>query len=305
MGILELGAKFCAKKLDEMDRTQRYPIAVPPPEIVLHTDLPYRSGGDPAHRLDLCYPAKGGAFPLVIDIHGGGLIYGTKALNRDYTLRLAEQGFAVASIDYRLVPQTRFDGQIRDLLAGLCWLRAHYADFPLQDGAVFLTGDSAGALLAVYTALVEGSVRMQRQFQAEPSGLPLLGLGLSFGMYFTRHRDFAGKLQPLFFGKGYRNRDFYAAMEPERLPELENLPPCYLVTSDDCSLKPHSTAFEQLLSQRGVRHEFHCWPKNPAKELPHIFNVAHPDWPESRRTLEETAFFFRALLPMPAQAQTE
>ena len=40
MGILEYGAKFCAKKLDEMDRTQRYPIAVPSPEIVLHTDLP-------------------------------------------------------------------------------------------------------------------------------------------------------------------------------------------------------------------------------------------------------------------------
>ena len=37
MGILEYGAKFCAKKLDEMDRTQRYPIAVPSPEIVLHT----------------------------------------------------------------------------------------------------------------------------------------------------------------------------------------------------------------------------------------------------------------------------
>lgn len=47
MGILEYGAKFCAKKLDEMDRTQRYPIAVPSPEIVLHTDLPYCSGGDP------------------------------------------------------------------------------------------------------------------------------------------------------------------------------------------------------------------------------------------------------------------
>ena len=109
MGILEYGAKFCAKKLDEMDRTQRYPIAVPSPEIVLHTDLPYCSGGDPAHRLDLCYPAKGGDFPLVIDIHGGGLIYGTKALNRDFTLHLAEQGFAVASLDYRLVPQTRFD----------------------------------------------------------------------------------------------------------------------------------------------------------------------------------------------------
>ena len=44
MGILEYGAKFCAKKLDEMDRTQRYPIAVPSPEIVLHTDLPYPRG---------------------------------------------------------------------------------------------------------------------------------------------------------------------------------------------------------------------------------------------------------------------
>ena len=140
MGILEYGAKFCAKKLDEMDRTQRYPIAVPSPEIVLHTDLPYCSGGDPAHRLDLCYPAKGGDFPLVIDIHGGGLIYGTKALNRDFTLHLAEQGFAVASLDYRLVPQTRFDGQIRDLFAGFRWLSEHLNDHPIQKDAVFFDG---------------------------------------------------------------------------------------------------------------------------------------------------------------------
>ena len=295
MGILEYGAKFCAKKLDEMDRTQRYPIAVPSPEIVLHTDLPYCSGGDPAHRLDLCYPAKGGDFPLVIDIHGGGLIYGTKALNRDFTLHLAEQGFAVASLDYRLVPQTRFDGQIRDLFAGFRWLSEHLDDHPIQKDAVFLTGDSAGALLAVYAALIEQSSRLQRQFQVEPSGLPLLGLGLSFGMYFTRHRDFAGKLQPLFFGKDYRSRDFYPSMEPERLPELEILPPCYLVTSDDCALKPHSTAFEQLLRQHGVQHTFRCWPKNAEKELPHIFNVAHPDWPESRETMQERANFFRVL----------
>lgn len=62
MGILEYGAKFCAKKLDEMDRTQRYPIAVPSPEIVLHTDLPYCSGGGPAHRLDLAIPQRAEIF---------------------------------------------------------------------------------------------------------------------------------------------------------------------------------------------------------------------------------------------------
>ncbi len=141
----------------------------------------------------------------------------------------------------------------------------------------------------------EQSSRLQRQFQVEPSGLPLLGLGLSFGMYFTRHRDFAGKLQPLFFGKDYRSRDFYPSMEPERLPELEILPPCYMVTSDDCALKPHSTAFEQLLRQHGVQHTFCCSPKNAEKELPHIFNVAHPDWPESRETMQAMANFFRVL----------
>lgn len=296
MGILEYGARFCAKKLDEMDRTQRYPIAVPSPEIVLHTDLPYCSGGDPAHRLDLCYPAKGKDFPLVIDIHGGGLIYGTKALNRDFTLHLAEQGFAVASLDYRLVPQTRFDGQIQDLFAGFHWLNDHPSDASIRKDAVFLTGDSAGALLATYAALIEQSPRLQRQFRVEPSGLALRGLGLSFGMYFTRHRDLVGKLQPLFFGKGYRSRDFYPSMELERLPELENLPPCYLVTSDDCALKPQSAAFAQLLERRAVRHTLRCWPKNPEKELPHIFPVAHPDWPESRETMGEMVSFFQALL---------
>ena len=99
------------------------------------------------------------------------------------------------------LPQTRFDGQIRDLFAGFRWLSEHLNDHPIQKDAVFLTGDSAGALLAVYAALIEQSSRLQRQFQVEPSGLPLLGLGLSFGMYFTRHRILQGSSSPCFLEK--------------------------------------------------------------------------------------------------------
>ena len=67
--------------------------------------IAYRDAADPASadslcRLDLYYPTDRPGFATVIWFHGGGLTAG----RREIPAALCNQGFAVAGVDYRLVP---------------------------------------------------------------------------------------------------------------------------------------------------------------------------------------------------------
>lgn len=56
--------------------------------------------------------------PIIIDIHGGGLIAGRKEQNQNLATWLAKEGYLTFVPDYRLVPETNIFGQITDLLLG-------------------------------------------------------------------------------------------------------------------------------------------------------------------------------------------
>ncbi len=54
-----------------------------PEGIKEYRDIPYLDDGDMYHLLDIYMPADAGtSLPVMIDIHGGGWMYGTKEINR-------------------------------------------------------------------------------------------------------------------------------------------------------------------------------------------------------------------------------
>ena len=57
--------------------------------------------------------------PIILDVHGGGLIAGRKEQNRNLGIQLARRGYIVFIPDYRLVPETDIFGQISDILDAL------------------------------------------------------------------------------------------------------------------------------------------------------------------------------------------
>src|SRR5687767_11665545 len=64
------------------------------------------------------------AQPVVVWIHGGALIGGSrKAIPADQLVRLAESGYAVLSISYRLAPETKLPDILEDLKDVQKWLR--------------------------------------------------------------------------------------------------------------------------------------------------------------------------------------
>jgi acetyl esterase/lipase len=105
------------------------------------------------------------AAPLVVFLHGGGWLRGSRTVftpgisdARSFD-RIVAAGFAVASCEYRLSGEARFPAQLDDVDAALAWLHAHAADYGVDASRIMLWGVSAGATLAALTALRRDDVR--------------------------------------------------------------------------------------------------------------------------------------------------
>jgi acetyl esterase/lipase len=116
---------------------------VPPVE----RNLVYATAGDRALHLDLYRPAPSASpAPVVLWLHGGAWRMGSKLFCPIFWLR--DEGFAVASVDYRLSGEATWPAQIHDVKAAVRWLRANAATYGFDAGAIGVAGASAGGHLA-------------------------------------------------------------------------------------------------------------------------------------------------------------
>lgn len=115
-------------------------------ELVVHRDLTYAKAGEHELKVDL-YLAKEyeSKPPLVVWIHGGGWRQGSK--DRCPFKWLAEEGYAVASVQYRLTDKARFPAQIHDCKAAIRWLRASAEKYGYDAKRIGAVGISAGGHL--------------------------------------------------------------------------------------------------------------------------------------------------------------
>ncbi|WP_428332553.1 alpha/beta hydrolase [Novosphingobium sp.] len=98
---------------------------------------------DPAHRA-----------PAILHTHGGGFIVGdAKGMISALQDLAATLGCVIVSVDYRLAPETRWQGSVEDNYAGLKWLHDHADDLGVDRRRIAVMGESAGgghaALLAI------------------------------------------------------------------------------------------------------------------------------------------------------------
>lgn len=128
-----------------------------------HSDLAYVNDGNPAHTLDLYIPDEAtGPIPLIVWIHGGGWQSGDNNLAPNGPqLRYARNGYAVASLNYRLSGEAIFPAQIHDCKAAIRWLRANAAQYGLDASRFGSWGSSAGGHLAALVGTSNDVVDME------------------------------------------------------------------------------------------------------------------------------------------------
>lgn len=118
-----------------------------PPGVAVERDLAYVKDGHERQKLDLYLPEKksNAKLPVIVWVHGGGWQGGSKA--NCPAARFVNEGYAVASIGYRLSGDAVFPAQIEDGKAGVRWLRAHADEYGLDADRFAAWGSSAGGHL--------------------------------------------------------------------------------------------------------------------------------------------------------------
>ncbi len=100
-------------------------------------------------KLDLYMPKDAATPPLLVWVHGGR--WQRRSKEDVYTTALVEDGFAMASIDFRLSEDAPFPAQIHDIKAAIRFLRANAATYGYDATRIGIHGRSSGGHL---TALV-------------------------------------------------------------------------------------------------------------------------------------------------------
>jgi acetyl esterase/lipase len=130
-------------------------------------DVEYAHVGDQLLRLDLHLPSRAPRSPLIVWVHGGAWRSGSKS-NMPLG-KLVAEGYAIASVDYRLSTQAKFPAQIHDLKAAIRFLRAHGATWNLPTRKILIAGDSAGGHLASLMGVSNGDARLEGDLGQERS----------------------------------------------------------------------------------------------------------------------------------------
>jgi len=205
------------------------------------------------------HPSPGKSLPLVVFYHGGGWVIGDVEIADKPCRALANASQCViASVNYRLSPETKFPGPAEDCYAATKWLTEHARDIGADGRLVVVAGDSAGGNLAAVVALM-----------ARDRGGPTLAYQLLIypvtttakGNQFASYRD---------NGEGYLLTkagmewfwDHYLASpddgknpyaSPLHASSLSGLPPAMVITAEFDPLRDEGQAYARRLQEAGVK----------------------------------------------------
>ena len=121
-----------------------------------YLDVAYASDSE-KQKLDIYLPETGdGPFPTVVYMHGGAFVGGNKRDNQMlYVADGIVRGYAVVSMEQRLLPEGVFPLAVFDVKAAIRFLKANAAKYCLDPERFAIAGDSAGAYHALFHAATQ------------------------------------------------------------------------------------------------------------------------------------------------------
>lgn len=226
--------------------------------VLVKKDLIY-SGLDNS-LLDIYYPKEmTSPLPVILWIHGGGYIGGSKNSRQDYGMALANEGFVVANIDYALAPEQLYPGPIIQANAAIEFLQTHAKAYGGDMSRLFIGGDSAGAQISSQLAAVISNPVLAETMGITPAAdaETLRGAMLFCGLYnMETVRATAYPRIDLFLNT-------YTGMERfemhSRIDELSTVnhvtsdyPPVFISSGDADRLTSQSIELADVLEAQGV-----------------------------------------------------
>ena len=134
---------------------------------------------------DLYLPAGSGRFPALIAVHGGGWQAGARSAFQFWGPYLAERGYALFAISYRLAKkgEKAFPQAVHDVLAAVQFVRASAGQFKVDPERIGLFGASAGAHLAALATLGGSSSIFKGAYPKDPHATVSTKVKALIGVY--------------------------------------------------------------------------------------------------------------------------
>ena len=291
--------KSLVMKFWEMDKAmdaERLSKQTYPTDLEEVLDIPYVKKGHNLQKLDVYYPkgTKSSAkLPVIIDIHGGGWFYGDKELNKNYCLHLAQRGFVVFNLSYRLVPEVTVKEQLQDCMMALDYIGKNLlSKYPCNKNRIYVTGDSAGGHLAGYVASANVSKKMRDVYELADPGLKIKAVGLTSPCPYLEPKGMMKVYTPLILGKNWKRQKWarYTNFDKVIRVAKDKYPPTIIFTSiADVIAEGQSKKAYKTLKSRGIKAKLD-FSLNPS--LMHVYQVLDPDAKASVKAIDNMVKFF-------------
>lgn len=247
------------------------------PHNRIFLDQHYADTRDVRQTYDLAIPrSASGSAGLVLCIHGGGWIGGSRDEYTESLMRMSEEkGFAAACMNYRFVSETvGFSDILDDVTAALAAIKAKGEAYGVRFDRVLLTGTSAGghiSLLYAYTRKDAAPVK-------PVCVVELCGpTDLEDAYYYSQENSIAKAVGADFF-RGVISRGVQYTILPEDFdaarPALQKYSPVRYVgkdtvptvfghgEQDEIVSYQNSLELDEALTAYGVEHTFVSFPNS-------------------------------------------
>ncbi len=161
--LLLLVASFSQLNADALVTTQHknttiIDVVVKKPEVEFISNLVYSQPkiygySNKPLEMDIMRPVTKELSPVVLFVPGGAFISSNKNKYLQPKLELAEAGYVVASIEYRLAPTVLFPEPLMDVKSAIRFLRANAQRFGIDPNRIAIMGNSAGGYLAAFAGV--------------------------------------------------------------------------------------------------------------------------------------------------------
>jgi acetyl esterase/lipase len=228
------------------------------PEVEVEKDIAY--GDHERQKLDLSMPESAPPTPLLIWVHGGGWQGGSKE-DFNPVAGYVDNGYAVASINYRYSSQAVFPAQIQDVKAAVRYLRANAKKYNLDPDHFGAIGASSGGHLVALLGTSAGVKELEGTGQYPDTSSTVQAVCDIHGpidlLKFSEHRlDPPDLLTRLFGGEVGDKKELVVMASP--ITHLDKAdPPVLILQGDEDEATPlsQSELFRDALKAAGVEHE--------------------------------------------------
>ena len=126
-------------------RTQTYDIDIADVEYLRHGDTPLLAR--------LFKPRGNGPFPIMIELHGGAWVRGTRMNGEAANEAMAKNGVIVAALDFRVPPEAPYPASLADIHYGIRWCKTQAVAWGGRPDCIGAMGTSSGAHQAMLVGM--------------------------------------------------------------------------------------------------------------------------------------------------------